>query len=48
YGNQELVDMLLIYGECHKNQRRAAALYAERFPERRHPRHGFFHNLCER
>lgn len=48
YENQELVDMLLIYGECYKNQRRAAALYAERFPERRHPRHNFFHSLCVR
>lgn len=42
YTNEELTDMLLIYGECHKNQRRAAVLYAERFPDRRHPRHGVF------
>ncbi|KAL3284075.1 hypothetical protein HHI36_018243 [Cryptolaemus montrouzieri] len=26
--------MLLIYGECRKNSRRAAELYAERFPNR--------------
>lgn len=48
YGNQELIDMLLIFGECRKNQRRAAVLYAERFPDRRHPGHGFFHNLYTR
>lgn len=48
YENQELVDMLLIFGECHKNQRQAAVLYAERFPDRRHPGHGFFRNLYVR
>lgn len=48
YRNQELVDMLLIYGECLKNQRRSAALYAERFPDRRHPGHGFFRSLVVR
>lgn len=48
YSNQELADMLLIFGECHKNQRRAAALYALRFPDRRHPGHGFFHSLFVR
>ncbi|XP_011174276.1 uncharacterized protein LOC105206480 [Solenopsis invicta] len=37
YTNQELADMLLIYGECHKNARRAAALYAVHYPDRRHP-----------
>lgn len=33
----EQVDMLLILGECHKNKRSAAELYATRFPDRRHP-----------
>lgn len=48
YRNEELVDMLLIYGECHKSQRRAAELYGQRFPDRRHPGHGFFHSLFAR
>lgn len=42
---KELTDMILIYGECRKNQRQAAALYAQRFQDRRHPDHGFFHRL---
>lgn len=48
YSNQELADMIFIYGECHKNQRQAATLYAIRFPARRHPQHGFFHTLATR
>jgi len=34
YSFKELTDMILIYGECRKNQRQAAALYAQRFPDR--------------
>ncbi|KYN16536.1 hypothetical protein ALC57_11197 [Trachymyrmex cornetzi] len=45
YTNEELTNMLLIYGKCQKNQRQAAALYVERFPVKRHPGHGFFHSL---
>lgn len=48
YSFEELTDIILIYGECRKNQRQAAALYAQRFPDRRHVDHGFFHRLCER
>ncbi|XP_071575472.1 uncharacterized protein [Temnothorax nylanderi] len=48
YTNEELANMLLIYGECRKNGRQAAILYAERFPEKRHPAHGYFHNLLTR
>jgi len=48
FENKELADMLLVYGECHKNQREAAALYAQRFPHKRHPKHGFFHSLYDR
>jgi len=39
YTNEELANMLLIYGECHKNERMAAVLYANRFPDKRHPTH---------
>lgn len=42
YNNSEKVDMLLIYGECLKNSRVAAQLYADRYPERRHPCHQYF------
>ncbi|XP_011858894.1 PREDICTED: uncharacterized protein LOC105556413 [Vollenhovia emeryi] len=48
YNNEELANMLLIYGQCHKNQRQAAALYAARFPDKRHPGHGFFTSLFSR
>lgn len=34
--------MVLIFGECHQNSRNAAALYAERYPERYHPPHNYF------
>lgn len=48
YSFEELTDMILIYGECRKNQRQAAALYAQIYPDRRHPDHGFFYHLHER
>lgn len=35
--NSEKVDMLLIYGECLRNPRAAAALYAQRYENRYHP-----------
>jgi hypothetical protein len=35
----ELTDMLLMYGRANCNGRRAARLYQERFPDRRHPNH---------
>ncbi|KAJ8964299.1 hypothetical protein NQ317_000095 [Molorchus minor] len=37
YSNNELVDMLLMYGECHQVAAEAARRYAERFPKRFHP-----------
>ncbi|XP_070524010.1 histone-lysine N-methyltransferase SETMAR-like [Cardiocondyla obscurior] len=48
YSYEELTDIILIYGECQRNQRQAAALYANRFPDRRRVDNGFFHRLCER
>lgn len=38
----EYVDMLLIFGECHKSGREAQRLYRERFPDRRCPDHKTF------
>ncbi|KAJ8950800.1 hypothetical protein NQ317_018899 [Molorchus minor] len=34
YANNELVDMLLLYGECHQVTAEAARRYAQRFPNR--------------
>jgi hypothetical protein len=42
YSSNEKVDMLLIYGECHKNSRNAARVYAERYPARHHPCFQYF------
>jgi hypothetical protein len=33
------VGILLIYGECGRNARAAARMYAQRFPNRNHPNH---------
>lgn len=42
YTSHEYADMHLIYGEVHCNARAAARLYAERYPNRRHPGHEVF------
>lgn len=39
YTPNEIVDILLVLGECQKNYRQASILYANRFPERQHPNH---------
>jgi len=36
YNSNEIVDKLLVLGECRGNYRRAAALYYQRFPRWRH------------
>jgi len=43
--NNEKVDVLLVYGECQRNSRNAARLYAERYPEQYHPPHNYFHRI---
>lgn len=48
YSNEELAEMIAVYCECRKNQRQAAALYAQRFPDKQHPAHSFFYRLFER
>lgn len=48
YGNDELTDMVFIYAQCERNERQAAALYAARFPERRHPHYSLFRQLEQR
>jgi hypothetical protein len=37
YSFNELTDMILLYGEAERNSAAAAPLYAERYPQRRHP-----------
>lgn len=37
YRPSEIVDMILCLGECHKNYRRAVAMYRRRYPNRLHP-----------
>lgn len=48
FSNSELVDMVLMYGEARQNSRLAADMYAERFPQRRHPDRRTFINLVQR
>lgn len=45
YPPNEVVDILLILGECHRNYRRAARVYAQRYPDRRHPAHQQIRNI---
>ncbi|GFW24146.1 DUF4817 domain-containing protein [Trichonephila clavipes] len=37
YTNEEYCKMVLLYGQCNRNKREAARLYAIQFPSRRHP-----------
>ena len=44
----ELTDMHLVYGAAYQSKRRVARMYAERFPQRRHPTHAMFQRLDQR
>ncbi|GFW84317.1 DUF4817 domain-containing protein [Trichonephila clavipes] len=37
YAYEEYCEMILLYGQCNRNKREAARLYAIKFPSRRHP-----------
>ncbi len=37
YTNEEYCEMVLLYGQCNRNKRETAKLYAIKFPNRRHP-----------
>jgi hypothetical protein len=39
YSATDYVEMLLIYGECGRNARAAARIYAQRFPNTNHTNH---------
>jgi hypothetical protein len=48
FTNNEYYDMVIIYGECRENSRRAANLYQQRFPQRQHPSHETIRNIALR
>lgn len=48
FSKRELIDMMYILGECHKNSLLASRVYKERYPERRYPREESFRSLSER
>lgn len=48
YSADEVVEILLTLGECNRNYRAAARLYAERFPNQRHPSHRQIFNIVRR
>jgi len=48
YTSNEIVDIILILGECHNNYRQAAVLYHNRFPHRRHSNHCMISRLVLR
>lgn len=37
YPPNEVVDILLIFNECHRNYRHTADVYAQRYSDHRHP-----------
>lgn len=37
YTPNDIVDIILVLGECHNNYRQATVLYRNRFPQRQHP-----------
>ena len=48
YSNDELVDMLLVYGAADCNGHAAWRLYQERYPNRRFPYHATFASVNRR
>lgn len=48
YSYAEMADIHLTYGAANGNGREAARLYAERFPQRRHPHHSTFPSVDRR
>lgn len=48
YSPNEIVDIILVLGECHSNYNAASRLYAQRFPERRHPTDMTIRSLVQR
>jgi len=45
FTNNEMCDMILMYGECGRRPREAARTYACRYPQREQPHYTFFMRL---
>jgi len=50
YTSNEIVDIIMVLGECHNNYRQATVLYRNNnwFPHRRHPNHYMISRLVLR
>lgn len=48
FSNEEAFDMLMVLGKSQRCFRRAARLYAERYPDRQHHSYNVFKRLAER
>lgn len=48
YNFNEYCDMIWVLGECRGNVNEAVMLYAERYPNRRHPNHGVIRRVDQR
>jgi len=48
YRPNEIVDMIMILGESRNNYAAAARLYAERYPNRKHPSNVTIQTLTQR
>lgn len=48
YSNNELVDMIMVYGEAQGNAEEASRIYANKFPNRFHPAPRRFFNVTQR
>lgn len=45
--NEEYTDMILVYGKCDCNARKAAEMYAQKYPDRAHPVQKTFRRIAE-
>ncbi|KAJ8950566.1 hypothetical protein NQ318_015699 [Aromia moschata] len=45
---EEMVDMVFVLGACHRNPLLASRVYAQRYPDRRHPRKYSFQLVLDR
>jgi hypothetical protein len=46
YTNQEELNIIIIYGECRRNEVKVWHLYRERYPHLNHPSACTFENIC--
>jgi len=47
YSPNEIIDVILVLGECHNNYDAVSRLYAERFSDRRHPNNTTIRRLTQ-